>query len=115
MFYKKSTDGYKEIIPGVELKTLAYGDKTLMSEFLIEQGNSLPKHHHPCEQTGYLISGLMLLTIGDKTFEVTPGDSWAIKSDVMHSTAAVKDSVVVEVFSPVREEYLPDNLEQRIE
>ncbi len=110
MFYKKNIEEYKEIIPGVKLKTLTYGDKTLLSEFLIEQGHSLPKHHHPCEQTGYLISGSMLLTIGDETFEVTPGDSWAIKSHVMHSTAAVKDSVVVEVFSPVREEYLPENL-----
>ncbi|MCK5197341.1 MAG: cupin domain-containing protein [Spirochaetales bacterium] len=110
MFYKKDIEGYKEVIPGVKLKTLSYGDKTLLSEFLIEQGNSLPKHHHPCEQTGYLISGSMLLTIGNETFEVTPGDSWAIKSNVLHSTAAVKDSVVIEVFSPVREEYLPENL-----
>ena len=110
MFCKKYIGEYKEIIPGVKLKTLTYGDKTLMSEFLIEQGNSLPKHHHSCEQTGYLISGSMLLTIGNETFEVTPGDSWAIKSNVIHSTAAVKDSVVIEVFSPVREEYLPENL-----
>lgn len=110
MFYKKDIEGYKEVIQGVKLKTLTYGDKTLLSEFLIEQGNSLPRHHHSCEQTGYLVSGSILLTIGDETFDVTPGDSWSIKSDVIHSAAAVKDSVVVEVFSPLREEYLPENL-----
>ncbi len=43
MFYKKDTSGYKELIPGVKLKTLTYGNKTLLSEFLIEQGISLPK------------------------------------------------------------------------
>ena len=110
MFYKKNIEGYKEVIPGVKLKTLTYGDKTLLSEFLIEQGNSLPKHHHPCEQTGYLVSGSILLTIRDETFEVTPGDSWSIKSDVIHSAAAVANSVIIEVFSPVRKEYLPENL-----
>ena len=110
MFYKKEKTDYKEIIPGVKLKTLTYGEKTLLSEFLIEQGISLPKHHHPCEQTGYLVSGAMILTIGDKTYEVSPGDSWAIKSDVIHSAAAIADSTVVEVFSPVRQEYLPENL-----
>ncbi len=110
MFYKKDKADYKEIIPGVKLKTLTYGEKTLLSEFLIEQGISLPKHHHPCEQTGYLVSGSIILTIGDDTFEVSPGDSWAIKSDIVHSAAAVSDSVVVEVFSPVRKEYLPENL-----
>ena len=110
MFYKKNTDEYKEIIPGVRLKTLTYGEKTMMSEFLIEQGDSLPKHHHSCEQTGYLVSGFMLLTIGDESFDVTPGDSWCVKPNVPHSTAAIKDSVVIEVFSPVRKEYLPENL-----
>ncbi len=110
MFYKKDTSGYKELIPGVKLKTLTYGNKTLLSEFLIEQGISLPKHHHPCEQTGYLISGSMLLTIGDETYEVTPGDSWSVPSDVVHSAAASEDSVIIEVFSPVRKEYLPENL-----
>jgi len=110
MFYKKEQGGYKELIPGVKLKTLTFGDKTLLSEFKIEQGNSLPKHHHTCEQTGYLVSGSMLLTIGDESFEVSPGDSWAIPSDIVHSTAAVEDSIIVEVFSPVRKEYLPENL-----
>ena len=110
MFYKKDTADYKEIIPGVKLKTLTYGDKTLLSEFQFEQGISLPKHHHPCEQTGYLISGAIMLTIADETFEVSPGDSWSVPSDVVHSAAAVSDSVIIEVFSPVREEYLPHNL-----
>ena len=110
MFYKKDTANYKEIISGVKLKTLTYGDKTLLSEFQIEQGISLPKHHHPCEQTGYLVSGSMMLTIGDETFEVTPGDSWSVPSDVLHSAAAVTNSIIVEVFSPVRKEYLPENL-----
>ncbi len=110
MFYKKEKTDYKEIIPGVKLKTLTYGEKTLLSEFLIEQGISLPKHHHPCEQTGYLISGALILTIGDETYEVLPGDSWAIKSDITHSAAAIEDSVIIEVFSPVRKEYLPENL-----
>lgn len=114
MFYKKEISNYKEIIPGVKLKTLTYGDKTLLSEFLIGQGISLPKHHHPCEQTGYLVSGSIILTIDEETFEATPGDSWSIPSDVFHSAAAVADSVIVEVFSPVREEYLPENLLQKI-
>ena len=110
MFYKKEQSGYKEIIPGIKLKTLSYGDKTLLSGFLFEQGHSLPRHHHSCEQTGYLVSGSLMLTIGDDSYEVTPGDSWVIQSNIIHSAAAVENSVIIEVFSPVREEYLPHNL-----
>jgi len=122
MFYNSNSKDYKEIIPGVKLKTLSYGEKTLLSEFRIGQGVSLPKHFHPCEQTGYLVSGSILLTIGEDTYEVSPGDSWSVlsnvehsaaavmDSNVEHSAAAVKDSIIVEVFSPVREEYLPENM-----
>jgi len=38
--------------------------------------------------------------------EVMPGDSWCIGSDVPHSARALEDSVAVEMFSPVREDYL---------
>lgn len=110
MFYKKEQTGYKVIIPGVKLKTLVYGDKTLLSEFKIGQGNSIPKHHHSCEQTGYLVSGSLLLTIGDESYDVAPGDSWSIPSNITHSAASLEDSTIVEVFSPVRKEYLPENL-----
>ena len=39
--------------------------------------------------------------------EVEPGDSWCLPGGVEHSVVALEDSVVVEVFSPVREDYLP--------
>jgi len=43
-------------------------------------------------------------------FEVAPGDSWCIPGNVEHGAEILMDSVAVEVFSPVREEYLPENL-----
>ena len=78
-----------------------------MTEFRLEQGAVLPKHKHPHEQTGYLVFGRMDLTIGDQTFSVSPGDSWCIPGDMDHSVVAHEDCVAIEVFSPVREDYLP--------
>jgi len=107
MFQKCSSDGYSPALPGIELKTLVHGDKTLMTEFILRKGRQLPKHSHPHEQTGYLIKGHIRLVVGSETFEVLPGDSWCIPGDVEHSAEIVEDSVAIEVFSPVREEYLP--------
>lgn len=107
MFYKRDSAGYKTMLDGVRLKTLVWGERTLLCEFKIEQGKALPPHTHPHEQTGYLISGRMRFTIGSKTFEVEPGDSWSITGDVEHAAEALEESKGVEVFSPVREEYLP--------
>jgi quercetin dioxygenase-like cupin family protein len=108
MFQKNSSDGYSSVLPGIELKTLVYGEKTLMTEFLLEKGRQLPKHSHPHEQTGYLVKGHIRLTIGAEMFDVMPGDSWCIPADLEHSAETVVDSVAIEVFSPVRADYLPE-------
>jgi quercetin dioxygenase-like cupin family protein len=107
MFHKKSNGGYKEVVEGVRLKTLVHGERTLLCNFRIEGGKTLPSHRHHHEQTGYLVSGHMRFTIGGVEFDVEPGDSWCIPGDVEHAADAYEDSMGVEVFSPVREEYLP--------
>ena len=106
MFYKSNKDGYKQVLSGIKLKTLVYGDKTLFTEFRLEQGSQLPAHAHPQEQTGYLIAGRIRLFIGDEVFEVEPGDSWCVLSNIEHGGEILADSVAIEVFSPVREDYL---------
>lgn len=107
MFYKRDTGGYKQALEGIELKTLAHGEKTLLAEFRLKKGSDLPKHSHPHEQTGYLVSGRLRLAIGEEKFDVEPGDSWCIPGDVEHGAEVFEDTVAVEVFSPVREDYLP--------
>jgi quercetin dioxygenase-like cupin family protein len=89
------------------MKTLVHGEKTLMAEFRLTQGADLPAHQHPHEQTGYLVSGRIDLTIDGVGHAVRPGDSWCIPGGTTHSAKAHEDSVALEVFAPVREDYLP--------
>jgi len=107
VFYKSNSSGYKQALEGINLKTLVYGEKTLLSEFRLEKGSKLPKHSHPHEQTGYLVSGRIRLFIGEETFEAEPGDCWCIAGSLEHGAEILEDSVAVEVFSPVRKDYLP--------
>lgn len=107
MLKTSSSNGYSQVLPGVKQKTLVHGEKTLMTEFVLAEGRQLPKHNHPHEQTGYLLQGHIRLTIGSKEYDVLPGDSWCIPGGVEHGAEIVEDSVAIEVFSPVREDYLP--------
>ena len=107
MFRKQDASGYIPAVPGIEMKTLVHGEKTLMTEFRLKKGANLPRHAHPHEQTGYLVSGRLRLMIGSEPHEVTPGDSWCIPGNVTHGAEVLEDTVAVEVFSPVREDYLP--------
>ena len=107
MFEKRSESGYCGVLEGIERKTLVYGGETLMTEFLLKGGSVLPGHSHPQEQTGYLVKGRMRLAIGGEEFDVEVGDSWCIPGGVEHGAEVMEDSVAIEVFSPVREDYLP--------
>lgn len=107
MFGTHDNSGYKNPLPGIQQKTLVHGQKTLMVEFQLQKGAVLPMHKHPHEQIGCLVSGRLDMTIGNETRHLGPGDSWCIPGDAVHGATALEDSVAVEVFSPVREDYLP--------
>lgn len=76
-----------------------------MSEFVLRKGCELPAHSHPQEQTGYLVSGKIRLHIGSASQEIMSGDSWNIPATVTHRAEILEDSVAIEVFTPLREEY----------
>ena len=107
MFQKQDDSGYSPALQGIERKTLVYGQQTLMTEFRLRKGSVLPRHSHPQEQTGYLVRGEMHLFIGGEEYKVQPGDSWTIPGGVEHGATIVENSVAIEVFSPLREDYLP--------
>ena len=107
MFKKSNIGKHTELIKGVHLKTLVYGDQTLLTEGRFEQGAVIPQHSHPHEQTGYLVSGHMDFLVDGVHHIAEPGDSWNIAGNIEHGATALEESVVIEVFSPVRDDYLP--------
>ncbi len=107
VFEKHTTDGYMDPFPGIRQKTLVFGERTLMTEFLLTRNSLLPQHSHPYEQTGYLVKGHIVLKIDSVQHDTVAGDSWCIPANVIHGAEIIEDSVAVEVFSPAREDYLP--------
>lgn len=114
MFGKNSKSGYTELLNGIKIKTIVYGEFSLMTEFILKKDSILPSHDHPYEQTGYLVKGRLKLYIGEKISEVEPGDSWNIPKNVVHKAEILEDSVALEIFVPLREDYLkfinPDSI-----
>jgi quercetin dioxygenase-like cupin family protein len=108
MFYEIVSSGYRKALEGVRYKTLVHGERTLLAEFHLDGGAVVPTHAHPHEQTGYVVSGHMAFTIGDDHFDAVAGTSWCIPGNMPHGVTVLEDTVVIEVFSPVRQEYLPE-------
>lgn len=102
---KACESGYVKMLDGIERKTLVYGNNTLLCEFRLAKGKMLPMHKHHQEQTGYLVLGHICLIIDGEKHDMKPGDSWTINENVEHGAEIKEDSIAVEVFSPVREDY----------
>ena len=107
MFEKQNHAGGTVPLPGIRQKTLVFGERTLLTEFQLAKDSALPDHAHPYEQTGYLVKGHILLKIGDAEYDATPGDSWCIPMNITHGARILENSVAIEVFSPIRADYLP--------
>jgi len=106
MYAEHGANGFLEVLVGIRRKTLVHGKETLMVEFRLKLGAVLPRHAHPHEQTGYLVSGRLRLAIGDEVRELAAGDAWCIAGGVEHGAEVLEEAVAVEVFAPVREDYL---------
>lgn len=94
-----------EMLPGLIRRTLADGETMMICEFTFGTGVEIPRHAHPHEQVGYVVSGRARMTCGDDTFEVGPGDSYSAPSNVPHGLVTLEPTVVVDTFCPPREDY----------
>ena len=106
MIVKAGPEGYKNLLEGVRPKNLIHGERTHMTEVKVKKGSIIPEHQHPQEQTGYLVSGSLRFFGADGDTIVRPGDSWNFAGGEPHGAEALEDSLVIEVFSPIREDYL---------
>jgi quercetin dioxygenase-like cupin family protein len=92
--------------PGLERRVGVYNDKLFLAEHRMERGWIGAAHSHPHEQIVYVVSGRLRVTAGGLSFEVGGGDSFVVRGGVEHQASALEPSLVVDVFTPCREDYL---------
>jgi len=94
-----------ELAPGARART-PYGKNVMLSYLELDEGSLIPRHSHPHEQAGMLLSGELELTIGETSRHCKAGDMFIIPPDTPHQARPVNGpAVVLDVFSPVREDY----------
>ncbi len=92
--------------PGLQRKVLAYNDKLSLIEHRMQEGWVGALHSHPHDQVVYVVRGHLKVTCEGKTFDVGAGDSFVVRGGVTHGAAALEDSLVVDIFTPIREDYI---------
>jgi quercetin dioxygenase-like cupin family protein len=95
----------REAFDNLSRRVLAYNDKLMLVEHVMEKDSVFPLHSHPHEQLAYLVSGHILVRAGDREFEAFAGDSFVVRGDIEHQVIAVERSVALDIFTPYREDY----------
>lgn len=96
----------RQLMDGVMMK-VAYGERMMMAFFDLDAGAVIPKHHHPHEQMGYILSGELTFDINGEKKICRPGDAYLIPGNIQHSAKVSETGParVLDIFSPPREEY----------
>lgn len=102
----KKEDAEKRIFKGVSLDSLAVGEKSIVCKMNYAAGDFASEHKHPHEQSGYVISGKYHMTIDDQEYDLSSGDSYAIPGNTPHSFRVIEAGEVIDVFTPIREDYI---------
>jgi quercetin dioxygenase-like cupin family protein len=80
-------------------------DRLTVGEVQLDAGTPVPMHQHPHEQVTYVIEGRFEFTVGSETHILEPGMAALIPGGVVHGGKTLTACRVLDIFSPVREEY----------
>ncbi len=86
-------------------QVLAHSDSLMLVRHYFEQGWVGAWHSHPHHQLVYVVRGALRVDVDGKTFDVFAGDSFVVDGGVEHQASALEVSEVLDVFTPVREDY----------
>lgn len=90
---------------GMMRQVLAHTDQLMLIRHYFEKGWEGARHSHPHHQLVYVVGGALKVEVGGEFFEARAGDSFVVDGGVEHQAWALEDSEVLDVFTPVREDY----------
>ncbi len=95
----------KEIFGGTIRGHYAHLDRLTVGEVVLQADTVVPLHQHPHEQVTYVLEGRFEFTVGSETTLLGPGMAALIPGGVLHGGKTLTACRVLDVFSPVREDY----------
>ncbi len=100
---------WEELGNGVRRKILGYDAAMMMTRVAFEAGAVGAPHRHPHHQCAVVESGSFDVTIEGRTQRLGPGDGYIVPSNALHGVVALEPGVLLDVFTPMREDFLPQS------
>jgi quercetin dioxygenase-like cupin family protein len=95
----------EQINPSISRQFIC-GERVTIARFELMRGGVVPRHSHENEQVSYIVSGALKFVLDDREIVVRGGELIQIAPNVPHSAVVVEDCVAIDVFSPVRQDWI---------
>ena len=96
---------WETVAPGIRRRIQMDGKEIMLVEVHFEANTSAARHSHPHEQITYVLKGRMKFTRDQEVIGVKAGESIHIPSNVPHEAESLEESLLLDVFSPPREDF----------
>ena len=87
-------------------RKLISGKNEMIAQILLKTGCIVASHKHESEQMTFVLKGLLELTLPDRKVRVGEGEVLVIPPNLEHSAVALRDTIDLDVFSPIRHDWL---------
>lgn len=105
-FIKSSDVAVENIQEGLDRQILGYLEDLMLVRVAFKKGAIGYTHKHPHVQVTYVESGTFEVQLGDEKKVLTAGDAFVIEADLEHGAVCLEDGVLIDTFSPMREDFL---------
>ena len=89
-------------------RKIVTGEREMLAQIYLKRGALIPMHAHESEQMTYILQGSLRFLVGNEEVIVREGEVLHIPANVTHQAEALEDTFELDVFSPVRSDWLRD-------
>jgi quercetin dioxygenase-like cupin family protein len=87
-------------------RQVVHTERMTVARVLLAEGARVPEHRHEHEQVATLLEGRLRFVVDGEEREIGPGESVVLPANVPHLVEALEDSVVLDLFAPVRDDWV---------
>jgi quercetin dioxygenase-like cupin family protein len=87
-------------------RKIVTGEKAMVAQVFLKKDAVVPEHHHESEQITYILEGALKFHLEGKEVIVRAGEVLYIPSNVPHRAVALEDTLDLDIFSPIRTDWL---------
>ena len=96
---------WEEVTDGISRKIIT-GVNEMIAHVHLKKDALVPEHSHVSEQISYILEGSLRFWVGGEELVVRAGEVLVIPPNVPHKALALEDTIDVDIFSPIRQDWL---------